>query len=77
MDPQRPPTTQMLNTLYKCYKREIAGKVANPFSTKGCRGLLIRGMLEVLPYSKGGKLKDALYLTRIGREAIEPIIKQS
>jgi len=76
MDPERPLTTEMLKSLYECYKREIGGMPSNPFSTKSCKGLLLRGMIEVLPYRNGSKLKDAIYLTRAGREVITPLLQK-
>ncbi|MDQ2862171.1 MAG: hypothetical protein M3R50_00725 [Bacteroidota bacterium] len=76
MEAERPLTSQMLKSLYECYIRETGGKPSNPFNTKSCKGLLQRGMIEILPYQNGSKLKDALYITRSGREAITAVLQK-
>jgi hypothetical protein len=74
---QRPLSPLMLKSLYECYVREAGGRPSNPFSTRQCKGLVQRGMVEILPYNNGGKLKDALYITKLGRDTIEPVLKKN
>lgn len=76
MTPERPLSPLMLKSLYECYMREIGGKPSNPFSTNNCKALVQRKMVEIRPYSNGSKLKDALYLTKLGKETIEPVLKK-
>ncbi|MEO7119938.1 MAG: hypothetical protein ABIY62_02515 [Ginsengibacter sp.] len=76
MKPDRPLSPLMLKSLYECYLREAEGRPSNPFSTNNCKGLVQRKLIEIRPYSNGSKLKDALYLTKLGKETIEPVLKK-
>ena len=76
MKPDRPLSPLMLKSLYECYVREAQGQPSNPFSTNNCKGLIQRKMIEIRAYSDGSKLKDALYLTKLGKDTIEPILKK-
>ena len=74
----RPATKLMKESLVECYLRELNGKPSNPFNTKFSKGLLERGLLEMRPYHYlNSNLKDALYLTKSGREIIEPLYKKA
>ena len=66
----------MMQSLLECFVGEMEGRPSNPFNTKYSKGLVDRGMLEARPHlNNGSKLRDALFVTEAGKQAIEPLYK--
>jgi len=73
MQPKKPLTKNMMESLIECYIRELTGTPSHPLNTKYCKGLLARGMVEVRSPANGNSFQDALCVTITGREIVEPI----